>query len=212
MNGYIKLHRKILDNGVFSNAELLKVFIWCLIKANHNKTPKKVYGVKLNQGQFITGRASACEELNIKPSTVYNRLLRLQEYGYIKLESTNKYTVVSVSNYSKYQVGQSVPKIPFDERLQQFKQEVWSEFENRQIDYKDTMVADFTAYWTEPNKSKTKMRFEMQKTFSIPLRLKKWYDNSQKFNNNNGNKVQQQLDNWQQAREMITNERTQNLE
>ena len=88
-------------------------------QSKYNKTPKKIYGVKLKQGQFITGRASACEELNIKPSTVYNRLLRLQEYGYIKLESTNKYTIVSVSNYSKYQVGQSVPKIPIDERLEQ---------------------------------------------------------------------------------------------
>lgn len=212
MNGYIKLHRKILDNGVFSNAELLKVFLWCLIKANHNKTPKKVFDIKLKQGQFLTGRSSACEELNIKPSSVYNRLIRLQEYGYIKLESTNKYTIVSVVNYHKYQVGQNVPKIPLDERLQKFKQEVWNNFENRQIDYKDTMIQDFISYWTEPNKSNTKMRFEMQKTFSIPLRIKKWYDNSQKFNNNNGNKVQQQLDTWQQARQMITNERTQNLE
>ena len=207
MNGYIKLHRKILDNGVFSNAELLKVFLWCLIKANHNKTPKKVFDIKLKQGQFVTGRSSACEELNIKPSSVYNRLIRLQEYGYIKLESTNKYTIVSVVNYHKYQVGQNISKIPLDERLQKFKQEVWNNFENRQIDYTDTMIQEFISYWTEPNKSNTKMRFEMQKTFSIPLRIKKWYDNSQKFSNYSKTPSAQIYHSWQEARKIVENDK-----
>jgi DNA replication protein DnaD len=47
------------------------------------------------------------------------------------------------------------------------------------------MCNDFFAYWTEPNKSKTKMKFEMQKTWDVNLRLSKW--NSNNFNQINKN-------------------------
>ena len=35
----------------------------------------------------------------------------------------------------------------------------------------------FFSYWTEPNKSKTKMRFEMQKTWDTKRRLQRWANN-----------------------------------
>jgi len=44
-------------------------------------------------------------------------------------------------------------------------------------------VNDFYSYWTEPNKSKTKMRWELEKTWDLNLRLKKWASNN--FNKNN---------------------------
>lgn len=88
MQGYIKLHRKILDNGVFADAELLKVFVWCILKAN--TTPNVVFGRKVDVGEFITGRISASEELHIKPSTIYKRLQKLKQQGYIDLRSCTK--------------------------------------------------------------------------------------------------------------------------
>ena len=111
MKGWIKLHRKILDNGVFADAELLKVFVWCLLKANISESEKNVYGAKLKQGQFLTGRVSASEELYIKPSTVHDRLKRLQRMGYIKLKSTNKYTIITVLKFKQYQVSEQKKSI-----------------------------------------------------------------------------------------------------
>lgn len=43
--------------------------------------------------------------------------------------------------------------------------------------YPDETLRAFFYYWSECNKSFTKMRFEMQKTFQIDLRLKTWYNN-----------------------------------
>ena len=98
MKGWIKLHRKILDNGIFTDANLLKVFIWCLIKANSSQKNKNVYNAKIKQGQFITGRTSASEELYMKPSTVHDRLKKLQTLGYIKIMSTTKYTIIEAGS------------------------------------------------------------------------------------------------------------------
>lgn len=41
---------------------------------------------------------------------------------------------------------------------------------------------DFFNYWSELNKSKTKMRFEIQKTWDLKRRLETWVKNSEKFN------------------------------
>ena len=36
------------------------------------------------------------------------------------------------------------------------------------------MLRDFFDYWSEMNKSKTKMRFELEKTWEVSRRLKTW--------------------------------------
>ena len=55
--------------------------------------------------------------------------------------------------------------------------------------YPAEMLTDFFNYWTEPNKSKTKMRFEIERTWSMSLRLTRWAmncknDEKQKQNSN----------------------------
>ena len=65
---------------------------------------------------------------------------------------------------------------------------------------------EFLEYWTEQNPKGTKMRFEMQKTFDINLRLKRWVRNSIRFNWNKAtpkSKINQTLNAHQKAREMI---------
>lgn len=51
--------------------------------------------------------------------------------------------------------------------------------------YGNEMVDDFISYWTEPNKSKTKMRFELEKTWDVARRLSTWCKNQSRFNHGN---------------------------
>ena len=198
MKGWIKLHRKILDNGVFADAELLKVFIWCILKANISIDEKNVYDAKIKQGQFLTGRISASEELYIKPSTVHNRLKKLQRMGYIKLKSTNKYTIITVLKYKQYQIEPKINAKPILERFKAFTDDVYT----YSIDYDENVLQAFISYWTEKNKSQTKMRFELQKTWDTKRRLNTWNNNNQKFNSN---KKQNIFETWQEARNIINN-------
>ena len=46
MEGWIKLHRKLLTSNVFDNEKLLKVWIWCLMKATH-KNSDPIVGLKI---------------------------------------------------------------------------------------------------------------------------------------------------------------------
>lgn len=49
--------------------------------------------------------------------------------------------------------------------------------------YGRQMLSEFYRYWTEPNKSGTKMKFELERTWSLSGRLATWAGNQRVFNN-----------------------------
>lgn len=62
-----------------------------------------------------------------------------------------------------------------------FKQEVSQIADEINLNNPETFDS-FISYWTEPNKSKTKMRFELEKTWDTKRRLQTWIRNDKKFN------------------------------
>lgn len=105
-DGWIKLHRKLKDSACFQNEKLLKVWVWCLLKATHSDR-KQMVGrkeVDILPGQFPTGRLKAASELNMKPSTAWEYLLLLQSQGNIDIKSNNKFSIVTVVNWGTYQL------------------------------------------------------------------------------------------------------------
>lgn len=64
--------------------------------------------------------------------------------------------------------------------------------------YSKETIRDFYEYWTEPNKSNTKFKQELQKTWSAERRLKTW--NSNNFNNKNNGK---QINNTNEFKQII---------
>lgn len=59
-------------------------------------------------------------------------------------------------------------------------------FKDSLLQYKNkhqvNMLKEFYNYWTEPNQSKTKMRFELEKTWSLDRRLETWAKRENSFN------------------------------
>ena len=105
MEGWIKLHRKILTSQIFKNEKLLKVWVWCLAKATHQEYEQLVGNqlVHLKRGQFIYGRKKASEELGMKESTVRNYMELLKNIQNLDIKPNNKFSVVSIVNWDLYQ-------------------------------------------------------------------------------------------------------------
>jgi hypothetical protein len=62
--------------------------------------------------------------------------------------------------------------------------------------YGKDFLNDFYKYWVEPNKSNTKFRMELEKTWDLSRRLETWAKNDKKFNTKNEtSKVQKILNN-----------------
>tara|TARA_R110000803_G_scaffold181182_1_gene243579 strand:- start:456 stop:1097 length:642 start_codon:yes stop_codon:yes gene_type:complete len=72
------------------------------------------------------------------------------------------------------------------------------------IDIDKNTLKDFINYWTETNHTKTKMKFEMEKTFDINLRVKRWESNNKKWNKTSTkSKVLTVFDSHNNVKEMI---------
>jgi hypothetical protein len=106
---FILLSRSILDSQVFANDKMLKVWVWCLCKANHKtrfaslKIGKGFTEVEVKRGQFIFGRSKAEEELFYDGSTIYKLMQKFERLEMIKIESNNQYSIITVCNYDTYQ-------------------------------------------------------------------------------------------------------------
>ena len=81
-------------------------------------------------------------------------------------------------------------------------------FEVLTFNYDESILNGFIDYWTEPNKSNTKMKFELNKTWKTELRLKTWATNQKKWDkpkskSKSMSKLDEQINEWQKAKELL---------
>ena len=87
----------------------------------------------------------------------------------VEQRSTNPTVNVNVND----NVNDNVIKNSIDSRKLKFA-DTLKPFINT---YPKEMIRDFYEYWTEPNKSNTKFKQELEKTWDVERRLKKWAEN-----------------------------------
>jgi len=124
-----------------------------------------------------------------KKSAEQRALTKSNERSISFNEKTRNSTVsvsVSDSDINKVVIGEKTPKLPksnkgnlFNSRKESFRKDVAIYLK----EYSKETLRSFFDYWTEPNPSKTKMRWELQKTFDVNLRLKNWTKNEKTFIN-----------------------------
>ena len=108
--GFVCLWRRSLDSQVFQDEGLWKLWCWCLMKASHQnywakvKVGKAYTEVAVNPGQFVFGRKSAAQVLNMKATTVWHRMKKLECMGNVDIDSNTHYSVVTICNWKRYQV------------------------------------------------------------------------------------------------------------
>ena len=125
-----------------------------IIETKRKGIPAKQY-FKINEANLLN--ILSCEETK---RLVINKLNDLSE---TKLTTINKNKEIRITNNT------------ISNRRDEFVFEVLS------FDYDESILNGFIDYWTEPNKSNTKMKYELNKTWSTNLRLKTWASNQKKW-------------------------------
>lgn len=108
-NGWIKLHRKVLDNPiVMKDTEHFAVWVYLLLKASHTEYPVIFGGQKmvLHPGQLITGRKKIASDIGISESKVFRILKTLKIEQQIEQQASNKNSLISIINWDEYQSGE----------------------------------------------------------------------------------------------------------
>lgn len=106
MEGWICLHRKILENPIICKDNDYFV-VWCylLLSATHEKLTVIFKGKKiiLKAGQLITGRKSIAEKFNISESKVQRILKNFEIEQQIEQQTSSKKRLITILNWDKYQ-------------------------------------------------------------------------------------------------------------
>lgn len=97
-----------MDERIFCNADLWRLWTWMLMKANHsdktwcpiNKGAGEME-VEVEKGQFLFGRNSAAAELKANPSTIWKRIKKLENLGFCNIQSNSNFSLITICNYNE---------------------------------------------------------------------------------------------------------------
>jgi predicted transcriptional regulator len=105
--GWIYLHKSLLEWEWYDDINVFRLFIHLLLKANYTAT--KWHGIEIKRGQHPTGRFSLSKETGLSEQQVRTALNKLISTNEITKESTSQYTIITITNYDKYQSSNQVP-------------------------------------------------------------------------------------------------------
>ena len=106
MGGWIKIYRELLQWEWFDNAEMLQLFMYLLLQASTEN--RQWQGIELKRSQLVTSYARINRDLHLSEQKIRTGLKRLISTGEITHHSTNKYSIITICNYDKYQDAASV--------------------------------------------------------------------------------------------------------
>lgn len=110
-NGYIKLHRKILDNPVvMKSTDHLAVWMYLLLNATHKEYDAIIEceRITLQPGQLITGRKVISKQLKINESKIQRILKTFKIEQQIEQQTNPRCRLISILNWGEYQQSEQV--------------------------------------------------------------------------------------------------------
>jgi len=101
MEGFILLHRKLIDWEWYDHIPTKVLFIHCLLKANHKKANWR--GQEIDRGQFISSIKNLSNETGLSQKQVRTSIENLVSTNELGKQSTSLNTTLTIVNYDFYQ-------------------------------------------------------------------------------------------------------------
>ncbi|MEH6538263.1 MAG: hypothetical protein V7719_17835 [Psychroserpens sp.] len=202
MVGYVLMHRDIMDWEWYQSPNVSRLYFHLILKVNFKD--KKWQGNLIKRGQLITSNNHLATDLMMSVQTIRTALQKLQEGGYIQIETTNRFTLITLVEYDKFQSAKMDSNKPVNtqptvkeqsnnsqltttkesnkgNKVNKEKIEIRREKFKKQVfalsEFNINILNSFFSYWSELSIDKQKMKFESHGFFEIEKRLKKWLSN-----------------------------------
>lgn len=105
MDGWIKIHRKLLDWEWYDDGNVVRVFLHLLLTANFE--PKKWHGITIERGQLATSVVNLASQVHLTSKQIRIALEKLKNTNEIDIQTTNKYTLITICKYADYQTQET---------------------------------------------------------------------------------------------------------
>lgn len=100
-NGWIKLHRKILDWEWYDDTNVVRLFLHFLLTANTKDN--RWHGIEIKRGQLIVTSEDINEKLHLTRQQYRTALTKLKSTNEITIKTTNRFTLITLCKYETYQ-------------------------------------------------------------------------------------------------------------
>jgi len=105
MQGWITIHRQIIEWEWYTDANTVRVFIHCLLRANHQEA--KWRGKVIKRGTFLSSFDILASELKLSRQQIRTAINKLKSTNEVTTSSSAQSTVFKVENYDIYQPSTS---------------------------------------------------------------------------------------------------------
>ena len=104
-NGFIALHRSLLSWGWHADPATGWLFVNLLLMANW--TDSEWQGMTIKRGQLVTGRKALAAQTGLSERQIRTALDHLKSTNELTIKTTNKFSLITIVNYGKFQDVQS---------------------------------------------------------------------------------------------------------
>lgn len=101
-NGWIKIHRKLLDWEWYDEPNVMRLFLHLLLKANHKD--KNYRGKVIKKGMLLTGRDLLAKETGLSIQQIRTAINKLKSTNEITIKTNKQGSVIEVVKYAEYQI------------------------------------------------------------------------------------------------------------
>ena len=101
IDGWIKIHRQILEWRWYSDINVTRLFLHLLLKANFDA--KDWQDMTIERGQLVTSIGRLAEQTSLSIKEVRTALKKLESTGEIITKGANKFTTITICKYDTYQ-------------------------------------------------------------------------------------------------------------
>ncbi|HEY7338962.1 MAG TPA: hypothetical protein VH639_28995 [Bryobacteraceae bacterium] len=190
--GYVRLHRKILDNPLFKNkpAGWFKIWIFILLRANWRESvfrPRQGEAITVPAGSFVTSLEKLGTHAALSKEHARRCLDYLERARSVTLQRTHHWTMITVVNWAAYQ--QSEDNAHHTEHLAEHHSEIESatrgtphqtphaatpskEVKNLDKKYKSNSAELDASAATTPSKPQR----AASRRFSVDPDVREWFD------------------------------------
>ena len=132
MKGWINLHRDITNHWIWHNPRHFRWWVLLLLMAQWE--PRKVVfgktSVQLQRGQICTTIRFLARQMDACCHTTITFLNSLEEAEMIHRISNSQMTIITITNYDKYQLNETIKKNRKERKVQQIKEDNKKEIKN----------------------------------------------------------------------------------
>lgn len=179
MSGWIKLHRAMTEWEWRRDLPVYRIFMELLITANYE--PSRFEGYTIPVGSLVTGRKSLSVITGLTEQQVRTSLNKLISTNEITIKTTNKFSIISIVNWSKYQGDNQETNQPITNDQPTINQRITTSKESkkeRREEVVGALAAPETAPASLPEKQKRARRLKDEiPELEIPEEWGQWaYD------------------------------------